>query len=249
MTEPSDDQPSSGTQSSIRDLVKLIIAGGVISAIAAVIVGIIEYAGTKYQTDQPIRATSAAQTAEAQQTQQTGATLTVMSQLTQTVSPSPGVSIIQAAPSPSPTTTTTPASLPTLEPLPDTNWSEQQLEVFSVIQRELNAIIANDLPALSRIYAEDALVVDVRGTPDDPTDDLVYQGWDEIRQRFLKTFAYDWLKATPVNLKISVDQETATAIHRGLMVNDIIYNQHVAYYELKKITGEWRIVRLEFDYR
>lgn len=224
-------------------------ATALIGLIGVVIVALVGLLQAVYETDRPINATTTAQTALAQLTQEVSGRLTEQAQVTQTTTATLIVTALIALPSPSTTTTMTHVPLPTLRPLPDPGWSEDQYKIFSVIQRELDSIIARDLSALQTIYLDDAVVVDKRGTPDDEADDLTYVGWDGIRQRYLKTFNYDWLKVTPINLQISVDHDTSFAVHEGILVNDDAYSRHVTYYELRRIGDEWRIARLEFDYR
>lgn len=257
MTAPENDSPPPFPQQTTRaprriDNAVIVAIVGVFGVVITAIIGLI---GIRLQVYVPIEATSTARTGEAQLTEEAIGTLTAHAQLTSTLIASTATQLAfqvvasSATPSPSATTTMTPATLPTLRPLPDPGWSEEQLRVFSVIRRELDSISARDLYALQTIYMDDAVVVDKRGTPDDKTDDLTYVGWDEIRQRYLKTFNYDWLRVTPVNLQVSVDHDTAFALHEGLLVNNNAYNRHITYYELRRIGTEWRIARLEFDYR
>lgn len=257
MTVPENDQsptPPRLPQKAARKVDTPILVA-ILGAVGMIIAALFTLFGTMYETDRPIKATTAAQTAEAQITQRTSEQQTLQAEIsptlgTSTLAPATNLSatlVVLAVPSP--TNTMTPGPVPSLTPLPDPSWSEEQLRVYLTIQRELDAIAEDDLPTLREIYTEDAVVVDIRGTPDDQSDDLVYQGWDAIRQRLLKTFTYGWVKVTPVGLRISIDQDMATANHRGIVVNEKAYDQHVAFYELQRIGDQWRIVRLEFDYR
>ena len=147
---------------------------------------------------------------------------------------------------PSPTIYYVPSESLTPTLIPD---SDDSREVLRVIERELECIILKDLVCLRKLYASDAVVVDVAGTPDDRTDDIEYKGWNSIYSRYLKIFYYGWESVRLVNLTISVEGNEADAVHEGVYINGRYYDRHIGRYHLVKDEGIWVITRLEFNYR
>ncbi|GAB4517021.1 MAG: hypothetical protein Kow0047_28810 [Anaerolineae bacterium] len=47
------------------------------------------------------------------------------------------------------------------------------------------AVVTQDINRLAEIWAEDGVVVDAKHTPDDPSDDARWEGWDAIRERYV----------------------------------------------------------------
>jgi hypothetical protein len=118
-------------------------------------------------------------------------------------------------------------------------------QVRKVILNEVNGAIAQDLALLKSLYAPEATVIDHHGTPDNPDDDTVWQGWANIERRYLAFFAAGFSSLTLVDLSIQMNGEQATGTHQGVVLDGTLYPDE-GIYTLQKIEGQWLITQLEF---
>ncbi|NEO86356.1 MAG: hypothetical protein F6J87_19180 [Spirulina sp. SIO3F2] len=129
----------------------------------------------------------------------------------------------------------------------DSHLRQAKQAVLEVIQTEVEAAQNANIGILAAIYAPDAVLLDKGETNRNPRDDVAYEGWDEIKDRYLKFWTDNKCNSMDlVDLVIEVNKNHAIATHRGVIC-DREYNQDVSYYELKKIKGKWFIVYLEYD--
>ncbi len=118
--------------------------------------------------------------------------------------------------------------------------------VRDVVNSEIRAVLQSDMDLLQSIYAPTAKIVDHRATPNDTSDDLVYEGWTEIRQRYEGVFALHLYEIKLADLTIQVNGKRATATHSGSIINGEFYPDHVVY-SLEQVDGRWIITLLESD--
>jgi len=57
--------------------------------------------------------------------------------------------------------------------------------IQELLAREAQGMVEQDVRALMDLWVEDAVVTDAAHTPDDPSDDLVWRGWDAVRDRYV----------------------------------------------------------------
>lgn len=84
----------------------------------------------------------------------------------------------------------TPAPLPTLAPaggscsLPEAGDDESSIRALLVAEGEF--VVAQNIDALMRLWADDATVADAKNTPDNGDDDQLWDGKDAIRNRYVR---------------------------------------------------------------
>ena len=132
--------------------------------------------------------------------------------------------------------------LPALSPVPDPQ------QVREVILDEIKGAIAQDLPLLQSLYAPAAVVIDHNGTPEDPTDDTLWQGWANIERRYQAFFAAGYSSLNLVDLSIQMTGDQATATHQGVVLDGTLYPDQ-GLYSLTKTNDRWLITSLEFGNR
>lgn len=122
-------------------------------------------------------------------------------------------------------------------------------EIERVIYTEVEASIAKDLLLLESLFSENAIVIDRQGTPLDSSDDLVYEGWEQIKeQHYIRFFACcNWESMSIVDLDIEASEYEAVGVHQGIIIDNEYYSEDITIYTLEKIQGKWLIVQLEFD--
>lgn len=101
---------------------------------------------------------------------------------------------------------TTPARTPTPQP------ATAEDAIRQLVLNEGLAVVARDVAGLMDLWAEDAVVVDAKHTPDEAGDDARWRGRDAIRERYVVlVFPGNPQAAVPQDLAISVEGDRATA--------------------------------------
>lgn len=101
-----------------------------------------------------------------------------------------------------------PTPIPTQTPVPATD--EEAIE--QLMRAEGEAVVQQDIDRLEFIWALDGVVTDANHTPDDPKDDIVWSGWDAIRDRYVnEVFPSYPMEASPMDIQITIEGDTATA--------------------------------------
>ncbi|MGC8826941.1 MAG: hypothetical protein ACP5TV_08055 [Anaerolineae bacterium] len=108
-----------------------------------------------------------------------------------------------AALTPTPTATA-PAAVTSLQPADD------EEAIVWVLEMEGRGVVDKDIDLLMSLWVEDGRVVDARHTPDDPSDDLVWQGYYAIRDRYITlVFPGNPSQAAPADLQIALSGDRA----------------------------------------
>jgi ketosteroid isomerase-like protein len=112
-----------------------------------------------------------------------------------------------------PPTPPAPALIPTSPPAtPTPTPASAEEAVWQLVNAEAEGIVRQDIELLMSIWAEDGVITDANHTPDDPGDDLVWQGREAIRERYLiLVFPSAPTTVTHPDLQIEVAGSTATA--------------------------------------
>lgn len=130
--------------------------------------------------------------------------------------------------------------------IPNAPASASDLEaVRNVILNEVNAAVSQDLAQLQTLFAPNAIVIDRASTPDDPSDDTVWQGWANIERRYQAFFSSGVSSLTLVDLAIQLNGNQAIATHQGVVQNGVLYADQGSYI-LENIDGQWLITQLEY---
>ncbi|MEM8640624.1 MAG: hypothetical protein AAGG51_17670 [Cyanobacteria bacterium P01_G01_bin.54] len=128
----------------------------------------------------------------------------------------------------------------------DSQLYQAKQAVVEVIQLEVEAAQNANVGSLASIYAPDAMLLDKGETVRATHDDIRYEGWDKIKQRYLEFWAREECQSLDlVDLVIEVKKNRAIATHRGVIC-DGEYNKDISYYELERIKGNWLITYLEY---
>lgn len=154
-------------------------------------------------------------------------------------------------PTPQPTATPIPipaTPIPVSTPVPDTpnTLDAPDLErVQAVIMNEVNGTVAQDLDFLQSLFAPDAVIIDHSGTPNDPADDTLWQGWPNIERRYQAFFSSGVSSITLVDLVIQVLADQAVATHQGVILDGTLYPDRGVYL-LEKSNGQWLITQMDY---
>ena len=117
--------------------------------------------------------------------------------------------------------------------------------IRNVILNEVNAAMTQDLALLETLFAPTAVVIDHSGTPDDSSDDTVWQGWANIERRYQAFFSSGVSSLTLVDLTIQIDGNQAIATHQGVVQDGVLYPDQGTYI-LENMNGQWLITQLEY---
>jgi len=124
----------------------------------------------------------------------------------------------------------------------------EQDAVRAVINAELKGAINQDLEALASLFAPNAVIIDHNGTPDDPSDNTIWQGWVNIERRYSAFFSAGFYSGSFVQLAVQVDGDRAQGTHQGVVLDDVYYEDS-GLYLLEKQEGRWLITQLEYGNR
>lgn len=130
---------------------------------------------------------------------------------------------------------------------PNPNLLDEEI-VRAVIQTEVKASSERNLLVLESIFTPNAIVINRNKTPYDSSDDLIYTGWNNIRQlHYINLFrSQNWQPPIYlVDLQIEISNNKATGTHRGLASNNT-YLEDYSIYTLEKVNGMWLIIQLEY---
>lgn len=97
-------------------------------------------------------------------------------------------------------------------PLAPTQPADDEEAIRQLIEQEAAALVSQDLAGLMALWAEDAVIVDAKHTPDDEGDDARWRGRDAIRERYVVlVLPGNPLAAGARDIRITVEGDTATA--------------------------------------
>ena len=123
-------------------------------------------------------------------------------------------------------------------PAPDSN------EIFTAISNEVQALVGRDMSGVRAAFAPNAIVVDRNGTPGNPDDDIIWNGWPNIEQRYRALFSGNFTTLTLVELAVEFVGTRAIGKYNGILV-DNIYHEDEGIYTLENVAGRWQITHLE----
>lgn len=65
--------------------------------------------------------------------------------------------------------------------------SDDESAIRALLTAEGEFVVAQNIDALMRLWADDSRIVDAKNTPDDESDDQLWEGKDAIRHRYVRT--------------------------------------------------------------
>ena len=146
-------------------------------------------------------------------------------------------------PAPTPTTALSPAAPPRVATLAPASDEEAILQLLTA---EGEALVAADIDRLMGLWAEDAVVRDARHTPDDPSDDWVWEGRDAIRQRYVNlVLPGNPQEAGAVDVNLTIEGDRATAISTTRIGSEV--SPGGDRWTFRRINGTWKIESLTYN--
>ena len=122
--------------------------------------------------------------------------------------------------------------------------SERALQ--ALVAAEGEAVRARDAERLSSLWAEDGVVRDARHTPDDLSDDRVWEGRDAIMSRYTSTLFYLALEdAGPTDLVFDVRGDSAVVTGTTRIGNEL--SPGGERWTFGRRGGEWVITGITFN--
>ena len=136
--------------------------------------------------------------------------------------------------------TTPPPSVPSQQ--------DDETAIQRVLAEEGSAVVALDIDRLMALWTDDGVVIDARHTPDQPGDDLVWEGIDAVRQRYVYTvFNAHPSQAGPSDLQITLSGDASQA----QVVSTTRIGAEVSplgdRWILRKVDGVWKIASLTYN--
>ncbi len=139
--------------------------------------------------------------------------------------------------------TPTPAPRPT-SPVPV--FDDDEAAIRWLLEAESRGVVNKDMDLLAAIWAEDAVVIDAKHTPDDASDDARWQGIDAVLDRYVTlVFPGNPTMAAPADMQITVDGDTATALSTT-RINDELSPGGDSWTFVKR-DGRWFIQSLTYN--
>jgi ketosteroid isomerase-like protein len=147
-----------------------------------------------------------------------------------------------------PPTLPAPTLIPTPPPAtPTPTPSSAEEAVWQLVNAEAEGIVRQDIELLMSIWAEDAVITDANHTPDNPDDDLVWQGREAIRERYLVlVFPSAPTTVTHPDLEVEVAGSTAAARSTTTIGGEVAPAGDYWTFERTE-KGSWKIAGLTYN--
>jgi len=139
--------------------------------------------------------------------------------------------IAPSGPSPRGTDTPTPAS--------------DEEAILQLLNAEAEGVVQQDIDRLMEIWAADGMVTDANHTPDDSSDDLVWEGAEAIKERYLIIFQSFPTQAAHPDVELTIRGDTAEATTTTTIGVDMAPKGDK--WTFTKIEGRWYIASLTFN--
>lgn len=162
------------------------------------------------------------------------ATCVVIAMLASACSPPEVPSVPAGIPSPRPrgTDTPTPAS--------------DEEAVLQLLNAESEGVVSQDIDRLMEIWAQDGVVTDANHTPDNPSDDRVWNGIAAIRERYVnEIFPSAPSSVTHPDVELTIEGDSATVISTSTIGID--HAPGGDQWIFAKRDGRWVIISLTFN--
>jgi len=143
----------------------------------------------------------------------------------------PSVAPLASTPKPRGTPTPTPAT--------------DEEAILQLLNAEAEGVVQQDIDRLTEIWAPDGVVTDANHTPDDPSDDLVWEGAEAIKERYLAIFQSFPAQAAHPDVELTISGDTAEATTTTTIGVDMAPQGDK--WTFAKIEGRWHITSLTFN--
>ncbi len=145
-----------------------------------------------------------------------------------------------------------PSTDPLLPARTSVNTPEREVRALLYFERE--SALRGDVDGAMQLWSERGRVRDARYTPNDPTDDSVWVGLDQVRARYMTEFArHDYVSLRHRDASVVIEGDRAVVVNdlqatlrtpRGLQQ---VYLARGDRWTFEKENGEWRLVSLEVN--
>ena len=141
-----------------------------------------------------------------------------------------------------------PAPTPGLVIVPLPTASTPKDEALAVVAAEAEAVRQQDIDTLAALWLPDGIAVDANHTPTDDSDDRVWQGWEEIRERYVQeVFPHVAAPATVPRPQVSLPEASVTDGRAEIVIAGPDGRTPQDRWLLRRQEGSWRIERLTFN--
>lgn len=144
-----------------------------------------------------------------------------------------GPSVAPLAPTPEPRGTPTPTP------------ATDEEAILQLLSAEAEGVVQQDIDRLMDLWAPDGVVTDANHTPDDPSDDSVWEGAEAIKERYLAIFQSFPTQATHPDVEMTISGDTAEAMTTTTIGIDMAPKGDK--WTFAKIEGRWYITSLTFN--
>jgi len=147
--------------------------------------------------------------------------------------------VVACGPSVSPPAT--PKSRGTPTPTPATD----EEAIYQLLNAEAEGVVQQDIDLLMNLWAADGVVADANHTPNDPSDDLIWEGAEAIKERYLVIFQSFPTQAAHPDVELTISEDTAEAMTTTTIGIDMAPKGDK--WTFAKIEGRWYITGLTFN--
>lgn len=147
--------------------------------------------------------------------------------------------VAACGPSVSPAATAEPRGTPTPTPATD------EEAILQLLNAEAEGVVNQDIDLLMSLWAPDGVVTDANHTPDDSSDDLVWEGAEAIKERYLVIFQSFPTQAEHPDVELTITEDTAEAMTTTTIGIDMAPKGDK--WTFAKIEGRWYITSLIFN--
>jgi len=132
------------------------------------------------------------------------------------------------------------ARTPTPQPATDAEAIRQ------LVASEGQALVSQDIAGLMDLWAADAVIVDAKHTPDDPSDDARWSGRDAIRERYVVlVFPGNPTSAGATDVKLDIQGDKAAAVSTTAIGSEVAPGGDR--WTFAKQGGRWWITGLTYN--
>lgn len=117
--------------------------------------------------------------------------------------------------------------------------------ILQLLNAEAEGVVQQDIDRLMDLWAPDGVVTDANHTPDDPNDDLLWEGVEAIKERYLVIFQSYPTQAAHPDVELTITGDTAEATSTTTIGVDMAKKGDAWFFEKRE--GRWYIKSLTFN--
>lgn len=144
-----------------------------------------------------------------------------------------GPTVAPTAPTPKPRGTPTPTP------------ANDEEAIHHLLNAEAEGVVNQDIDLLMSLWTPEGVVTDANHTPDDASDDLIWEGAEAIKERYLVIFQSFPTHAAHPDAEMSISGDSAEATTTTTIGVDMYPKGD--HWTFAKIEGRWYITSLTFN--